>query len=406
MTETEGDDINSVCKILAPLCCSNECKNLFVNPKNEADKPSDQLCEVALALLAEVSSRSCRVLVKNKNLYGAANSLVCQALDIHVDYSKLPDWKSPIECNLEKINISDEYSSQNGKKFSSRIFGKSWTNCSPQSVVACLGFAKLLFSYTGYDKIEENIQQGNFEFLSYFMEGFNDISMRNFITTYVPSVNPMDLQIAMYVQGLLHHSSKERKIGLPSLLHPTQVIKQIAKNERSRLISEFLRNKFKDMQKEFRFMKAFEEQRKFLQIHAGCPKLFSIKEVGELNSKRPLNDQFILNEASGLLKNRCCYLDCPNYLEDLKSTNGLFKHLAKFTNPLRYYQPGFHILCKTDIRSAGTKEIFVSRMLAKLLVERNRNLKAWKGVSETEWTTFYSKLLNDYWEKVHNNSLF
>ena len=66
MTETEGDDINSVCKILAPLCCSNECKNLFVNPKNEADKPSDQLCEVALALLAEVTSRSCRVLVKIK----------------------------------------------------------------------------------------------------------------------------------------------------------------------------------------------------------------------------------------------------------------------------------------------------------------------------------------------------
>ena len=322
MTESEEDDVVSVVKILAPLCCSDLCSDLFTQ-KNMFN----QLCEVALALLAEVTSRSCRVLVKREGMYRRANALVRKALGITVENTNVPNWTSPSDLSkLSSLEISPEYSKIAGKKYSSRLFMKEWTNCSPKAVVACLGFGKLLQQYTAKKDIGYFMETQETESMfNYFIAEFSTITMRNFITEYVPNVDPMDLQIAMYVQGLCHHSSKDRKDGLASLLNPKPVIEEIAKKERQMIIMDALHARFRDMKKEIALAELLLEQKEFLKYHSGLPRIFTFPEVGHMNQSRPDNDQLELLPESGLLKHHCCFPSCPKYLS-VSISNSLIVH--------------------------------------------------------------------------------
>ena len=55
MTEAKEDDVVSVCKIVGALCCLDQSKELFMM------KNRKQLSKVAMGLMGEAVSRSCRV---------------------------------------------------------------------------------------------------------------------------------------------------------------------------------------------------------------------------------------------------------------------------------------------------------------------------------------------------------
>lgn len=93
-----------------------------------------------------------------------------------------------------------------GKKYSSKFFGKSWANCSPQTVVACLGFAKSYWKYINDHSeivsIEKYLETTPDPDIYLFIQNeFSNISMNKFIVQYAPNQNPLDVQIALYVQG-------------------------------------------------------------------------------------------------------------------------------------------------------------------------------------------------------------
>ncbi len=123
---------------------------------------------------------------------------------------------------------------------------------------------------------------------------FESVSMASFIQQYAPSCKPLDVQIALYVQGLRFHDSKSRKNGLPSLSNSIHAIQEIAKEERLRIYNEKVRQALSEVKvqgilqsKAIAIAIRLQKQQEFFQVHEGVPKLFSYKEIGELNQSRP-----------------------------------------------------------------------------------------------------------------------
>merc|ERR1712039_586913 len=102
----------------------------------------------------------------------------------------------------------------------------------------------------------------------------------------------------------------------------------------------------------------------------GFPKLFTAREVSDMNLERPADDQLEWC-PNGLLAHHCCYPLCSMYLKDLRTLDdarstqkqggkkgqallrrhGLFKHLAPMMYPEatgdQRYVPMLHTVAAT-----------------------------------------------------------
>ena len=316
MTESEEDDIISIAKILVPLCCLDQCGDLFTSSDLFRQLASSSLC-----LLAEAVSRSCRVLAKIRDQFRNARPLIRKALGIHEWEIETPNVQLILEKSAPTPSFSREYSQVRGKKQSSKLFANtSWTNTSPQAVVACVGFASILHNFPQKEKLTPEYLHANRQTIfTHFLTELKAITMRNFIVKYFPDVPPLDLQIALYVQGLCYHTSQERRQPIPSLENPVAVLQDIAENERKTIYEEkvaaafkHLRNQNAMVNRQIKLAEKMREQEEFLRLHS-LPQLFTHGTVAQLNFNRPKNDQLeLLN--SGLLRHHCCFPMCPQYL--------------------------------------------------------------------------------------------
>ena len=112
--------------------------------------------------------------------------------------------------------------------------------------------------------------------INYIQSSFLNVSMSNFIIFYAPHCSPLDVQIALYAQGLKHHTSKTRKTGLPSLSDSHNVLKELAKEERMRIwnsrVGELLAAaRLQNAKEKMHIARLILEKKikEFLEIHEG-----------------------------------------------------------------------------------------------------------------------------------------
>eukprot|EP00760_Papus_ankaliazontas_P000532 PhM_4_TR10093/c0_g1_i2/m.19692 len=389
-TEAPDNDITTVCKVLVCLACGGDAvRRLFVD-----DSLTDQRAAVAMSLLGEATSRGCRSQIRKHPSYkpgggkDVAHAIVTRALRISEDSVMCPTPDEEPDHDEATLVHSTAYDLEAGLRVSGAFFVKTWTNCSPQAVVACLGLAECLAQYPGPNSAADDIivTEVTRRFRS------QDISMRSFLPRYHPGTDPRLLQVALYVQGIVHHDSASRRGGLEGLDDPNAVLcleasaarkviyKQRLFDKRSRLNAQG-----KEHRRRARLETELEAQRAFLEAHVGCPKLFTEDEVRTINATRPATDQLEL-EPNGLLRHHCTFVSCPQYLTNMAtakdvvtgSRHGLFTHIKYFVYPLRYYVPGLHnavirLLRNADVRRVSDDAALVERVLKIVRVESSES---------------------------------
>lgn len=158
--------------------------------------------------------------------------------------------------------------------------------------------------------------------------------MRTFIDSHAGAVfgashvgreSALDLQIALYVQGLQYYNSKSRRHGLPPLSAPLNVIQDAAVSARLTIYHQRLRQELNALregrlhaEKGQRLSRQREEQLLFLQEHDGLPTVFTETEVKVLNEQRPPDDQIVLS-TSGLPLHHCSFPRCSEYLTNMST---------------------------------------------------------------------------------------
>jgi hypothetical protein len=318
---TETNHVSSISQILG-LLTQYEAQPLFTSHKNQH--------RFAFALLAEAVMRSTRVMIRGSGLGQCASQTMIRKA-----------FKLKSETDLQ----SYQFQLNKAVKKSHQCYAENYTNTTPFTVVAVYGFLK--FMHTG--------QQNRL--LTAYQTG--EISMREFLATHLPNCDKYETQVALYLQGLRYHSGSSRQDV--KFDDPHQIIADLL-DEQLRLIKheQLIRSTARDRIDQRRIARlALAEP--YLEFHAGLPRLFTQKEVDELNLNRSVEDQLILKET-GLLKYHCCFANCPLYLtcvataNDLKmdSTHGLDRHM----NPCRYlgtYIKGLHQFAKQVAKHSLSK---------------------------------------------------
>eukprot|EP00026_Physarum_polycephalum_P004641 Phypoly_transcript_04663.p1 GENE.Phypoly_transcript_04663~~Phypoly_transcript_04663.p1 ORF type:complete len:660 (-),score=89.51 Phypoly_transcript_04663:152-1933(-) len=390
MTEAPEDDIGSVAKLLGVMCCSMEkVKNLQLFDDTEASK--QQLAEVSLALLAETSSRGARGKIKGiiekerlKDLTAKPPLESKITHDLLFDALGLSENCSHPDPSLEVVDEpvgkhSNEWNLERAKKKSGNFFynqvNTGSNNCPPQAVLACLTFAKAVAT-PQFEKFEQILTEGSDELIAHrcdhIINAFEGVSMKTFIQRYIcfegsnnlVGSTPVDLQVALYVQGAKYHNSQTRRQGLPSLTHAKEVVNGIAQDERAAQYEAELAAKFAQVRK-LNWKAAAQaalaakrlEQTIFMRAHEGMAKIFGFSEIALLNQSRPPNDQLERIDG-GLLKHHCCFPSCPSFLKNfatekdkvLGRRRGIYRHLKLFVHPANYYVPHIHLVADSIVK--------------------------------------------------------
>jgi hypothetical protein len=413
----EEASVSSVCQPLAALCCLDEGNFLSI--------PPHRLSRIAMALLGEAVSRSCRVFVRAKhaeshpssqaNTMPTARRLIRQALGI-----KLSSCLSPTAASvsddpaLAKAGAhSDDFNVAAGKAASWRFFSNTWTNCTPWAIVSCIGVARVLWEWVTAQAIPfEAIMtdpSARRMLANHLLGAFatGQISMRGFAHQHVRNAKPVKLQIAMYVQGLRYYSSRSRREGMISLDDADEVLRSLAREERLTVYMERLHKKCKQAADDAkagaalgRLQRRQLEQEEFLLTHGypHLPTTFTILQVEQMNKRRPANDQLV-RTYSGLLRDRCCFPNCPFYLHDMRTDNdrktgsqtGLYAHLGFLVGPDRHYLQGLHVQARSWLsRKSHTKgrSAFVKYMKEHFESDQPSAFKA----GATEWLHTFADL--------------
>eukprot|EP01113_Clastostelium_recurvatum_P046047 TRINITY_DN8013_c0_g1_i7.p1 TRINITY_DN8013_c0_g1~~TRINITY_DN8013_c0_g1_i7.p1 ORF type:complete len:1990 (-),score=647.36 TRINITY_DN8013_c0_g1_i7:109-6078(-) len=452
MTQAEEDDIGSVAKILGAMCVLRE--NVV---KERLLENKEHLAELALALMAETTCRSARVVLKravreaelsapdirnsgsglkrSRDMSGAgsrtsnlptttlmAHQVIMTTLGITVETCIHP---TPVgEPDEPIVRHSGAWNKQTAKVKSGNFFLKvsksEFDNCPPQSVLACLTFACALAG-SDFDDMTSALtnEEASMEMYSRMLERFSSVSMSTFLQTFVvpglpgaaspngaevPPLDPLALQIALYVQGVRHHKSQERKLGLPSLMDPERVIVALATEARTVQYTK----EFDEKLKELRLQQSWErsvarrevqkqQQAAFMAAHSLVPKAFSYEETERLNKDRPAADQLERLE-NGLLKHHCCFPQCPDFLRNMSTysdralgtRHGIYKHLKHAFYPEVYYIPCLHahgfIMARRGTRS---RDEYVASMLeSKIKRPRSMGLAHYEAVMAALYDSF------------------
>mmetsp|Transcript_19174 Transcript_19174/g.47013 ORF Transcript_19174/g.47013 Transcript_19174/m.47013 type:complete len:2489 (+) Transcript_19174:82-7548(+) len=200
LTEAKGDDINSVVKPLATLCCFEEGLALFARSETHTNTSEHQTqgtngkkihmaskaAKLGLALLAEAASREARVFVKSKlpksvpdrktslkkpkkkadtksskendfkidaaqglsTSDAAAHGILIRALGVDIK-STVPGVTKLGQKDIpaDKAELSGAYDESKALRHAQRFFAKGWTNCNVHTVMAVLTFLQALADY-------------------------------------------------------------------------------------------------------------------------------------------------------------------------------------------------------------------------------------------------------------------
>jgi hypothetical protein len=207
MTEAEGDDVGSVCKLLAPLMALPEhvaTMRLFA-----ADR-SAHLATVSLALMAEAASRGARAAVAtyaNKtrrraaqvdakgtplgatalsvdDMADAAHALLVKAFVVapHSVVQPLSDDVSEPKV----VTHAADYDHAHALAASGAFFGKAWpTNTSLPAVMAALTFARALSMFVGDAAAVDWDAVDTTALADHVLHAFDSASMATFFADFV-----------------------------------------------------------------------------------------------------------------------------------------------------------------------------------------------------------------------------
>ena len=227
MTEAEGDDVGSVCKLLAPLMCLPEhvsAMQLFA-PENSA-----HLATLSLALMAEAASRGARAAVavhaakarrradraaaangsENSNgssaggassLAEAAHAMLVKVMAITEDQVAFP---TPDDVPEPKtVTHADDYDRAHALAASGAFFGKQWpTNTSLPAVMSALTFARALSTF-GAHKTTADWSSVEMQALAdHLLRNFEHASMASFFADFVPvplAASASDFQAPIFI---------------------------------------------------------------------------------------------------------------------------------------------------------------------------------------------------------------
>lgn len=140
--------VASVCQVLGVLCCADAAEPLFNSPEVSTVGTS-QLTRVSLALLAEAVSRSCRVQIKTEASSVPVGEqpyrrLLRKALGI--TKASCHDVSADGVPEADGLVHSSEIELKAGAAASGHFFEKTFTNCTPWAIVACIGWAQTIAS--------------------------------------------------------------------------------------------------------------------------------------------------------------------------------------------------------------------------------------------------------------------
>lgn len=322
LTEAPEDDVGSICKPLAVLLAIPQGSTSFLHN-------ASHMSHLALALMAEASSRGARIEVKMSAATdgggGAvdAHPLLVKALGITEASCVYP---RPLEePEPKKIQHDDSYDMVVARKRSSRFFRRelSMSNCPPTAVLACLHLSRLLNSGNApFSKLSNILEHNSWDPL---IEGIRNsmasATMSTFLRDFVMPdggipLDPQQLQVGLYVQGLRHCTSQTRRLGIPSLRDAASVLRDLARETRAEVYHRRLAVKLKALREiasanhaAVRLQIQVEEQRKFCAAHQRPPRIFTAKEAEALN--------IIIDSNTGLPLFLCSHEECPLYLKPL-----------------------------------------------------------------------------------------
>jgi hypothetical protein len=422
-SESSADDISSVVKLLVPLMLFPRCSALF-NAENRS-----KLDEISLGLLAEAVSRAVRIQIKAKlaeaGSSGAsadeiAQSLIEKTLGISLESCVQLENNKTVDCAPPDSAHSNVYDENKAKLYSGKFFRRAWNNCSPRAVVSCLEFAKFLHTFEQTHGNLANFTENHVEKLfSHFIEGYKTVSMGSFIRQIILDCVPINVQIALYVQGLRYYNSSKRGAAqLTSLARPVEIIQEIARETRKKMWHRALAEKIKRLnndsdvdRKEIRRQRKLFEQSQWLLSHSGAPRLFCGEEIAKLNSERDAKDQLELLD-NGLLKHHCCFEQCPQYLLNLQSSSdqltgkrrGIYKHLKLFNSPRYLYLRNIHNYAASSLRNAKNKlseEGFIS-LIRKQIVEPDAQVDQSDGVELNQFLSSVYQSFKKLWPTNKN----
>ena len=389
MTEAGDNGVDSVCQLLVLLCLSDELEPLFAPTADAAARRS----RVAMALLAEAVSRSCRVLLRTSvanagsSQGGAAaveactgqsaamlmaHTLVRKALGVTPGSCR--DVLADDVGEPEHVEHASEYDVERAVRASGSFFLQAYTNATPFGVVAAVGIAETTREWVAREAPGRTLRSvladaAASKALAAGLAGAFEsrrISMRRFLETHLPGASPQHVQAALYCQGLIYHDSRTRRAGLPPLSRAHDLLAALAADERREVYLARLQQKSARLlalaasqRRNVRLAIARVARAEFLATHEGVPRLFDHAELAQLNATRPAHDQLeLVGTSPGLLKHHCAYEGCPHFLRDLRSAKdraiaagsgsgvdrrrGLFRHLRWFLSPDRWYTNGMH----------------------------------------------------------------
>lgn len=338
LTETYG--VLSICMLLGALTLDKGSELL----------KSSKYHRFAFATLAETVMRCCRTYIKVTGK--DSNKHIRKVLELDED----TDLSNYVFEGIKAANKTN------------RFYRTRYTNCSPFAVVATLEFLERYHNDTTVTQMLQCFK-------------FNDITMNNFLGEHLPNQKGLPTQLALYIQGMKYHKSKNRQNV--KFDDPKKIIEETI-DEQKELVRAKQNMKARLEEKHnMKRLKLFEEAQDFLGYHV-YPKIFNHREVAELNSRRPLDDQLELM-PSGLLKHHCCYVQCPEFLqnfateEDLKNgktRHGLYKHMRYDISILDSYVPSYHLIGKSIIRKGcKTYDDFVEQFNRRM--KRDKRLNNW-----------------------------
>lgn len=364
---TEKYDVESICFLLG-LLLNPRAKPIFtgegVNPFGE----------VAFTIMAEAISRSARSWMRSEK-------------------------KSSIEmiAKLFKLRkFGDSPNNISAFNQSGKFYIRKLSNCSPFAVVATLEFLVLYHRGVPIENIMRSFQS-------------KEISMKNFLSKYLPESNRYAAQIGLLVQGLLYPNAQKRQDF--HFQEPGIFMDEGIKQVQAHLSAQYNKQSNRQWQLNERYRYRLDKAMPFTEYHKGMPKLFTAKEVAAENIKRSAKDQLVLL-PTGLLRDHCCYPGCPEFLvnqsrikdrqanrKGIFTRTGLRKHLSQDQDPLHHYLPGFHQVA-TQLAKSGRNYHEYSHAVREYFT-RDKGPISQKNLRWAAKFKYWEDALRDVWQQLH-----
>jgi hypothetical protein len=245
------------------------------------------------------------------------------------------------------------------------------TNCTPFAVVATLGFLVSGAAAAADDGAES----------LFALYENSTISMKTFIKSLNEHVDPLQVQLALFLNAFLWDEGGGAVDHRAAFQDPQKVIDSHAATIINTLKRRADTLKQKQTISRARFvckLKAFEAHAKY---HEGDPVILRHSHIATMNMSRPADNQLELADGFtefGLLKYHCCYPGCPEFLgKSFRSRKQLFQHLDPDQKYYINFVPAYHLTVHAIFKQHRVDSAEKFRHLMRKAISRDGRMSKW-----------------------------